>query len=284
MSVRDPIRSERRPIAGIETFVRYKAGAGTPTLFVHGNPTHSADWLPFLTALEGPGIALDLPNFGRSERPDRGSFDAGMHAYAEFLDAAMDELVPERFNLVVHDWGGVALHPAQRRPERVAGLVVINAVPMLAGYRWHWVARLWRRRGVGWFVNATRTRFGTALILRQARAGYKPMPSEFVDMVWESWDRGTSNAILSLYRSADPPALEAAGAHLERLRCPALVVWGGRDPYIPPEFGDAYAARLPNAEVVALEDAGHWPWLDRPEVVERVTAFLGAGASRAAAI
>jgi pimeloyl-ACP methyl ester carboxylesterase len=80
--------------------------------------------------------------------------------------------------------------------------------------------------------------------------------------------------MLALYRSGDPELLAAAGDRLGELGCPALVVWGLRDPYLPARFGRAYAKRLPNAELVELDRAGHWPWFDRPQVVERVLGFL----------
>jgi pimeloyl-ACP methyl ester carboxylesterase len=274
------ITEQKTTIAGIETFLRRTDGPGTPTVFVHGNPTHSAEWIPFMAELEGPAIALDLPNFGRSERVDPGRFDAGMHAYAAFLAAAFDELAPERFNLVVVDWGSIALHPAQRRPERVERLVIVDAVPLLAGYRWHWIARIWRRRGLGELFNALSSRAGLDLLLRLARPGYAAVPSDFVDMIWECWDRATARAVLRLYRSADPGALEAAGAHLGRLRCPALVAWGDSDPYIGLEFARRYAERLPNAELLELDRAGHWPWLDRPELIGRVCEFLDGSLTR----
>jgi len=38
-----------------------------------------------------------------------------------------------------------------------------------------------------------------------------------------------------------------------------------------------YAAALPNAELVEYADAGHWAWLDRPDMIERVAAFLSGG-------
>ncbi len=47
-----------------------------------------------------------------------------------------------------------------------------------------------------------------------------------------------------------------------------------RDRYLPARFGPAYAAALPNAELVELPAAGHWPWIEDPEVVERVVRFL----------
>jgi pimeloyl-ACP methyl ester carboxylesterase len=61
------------------------------------------------------------------------------------------------------------------------------------------------------------------------------------------------------------------------LECPALVVWGGRDPYLPVEFGRAYAERLPNAELLEVPEAGHWPWIERPALIDRIVAFLEAG-------
>ncbi len=93
----------------------------------------------------------------------------------------------------------------------------------------------------------------------------------------EHFDQGTQRAILRLYRSSPPEVLAAAGAGLGRLQMPALVVWGMRDPYIPARFGRAYADALPDAELLELADAGHWPWLDRPDLLERVTGFLNGG-------
>jgi len=51
------------------------------------------------------------------------------------------------------------------------------------------------------------------------------------------------------------------------------VIWGDRDPWLAPELADASAAGLATAELERV-DAGHWPWLDRPEVVALVGEFL----------
>lgn len=271
------IRERTVELDGIEVFLREVEGEGPPSVFVHGNPTHSADWIPFLERVEGPAIAFDLPGFGRSSRPDRFQFDHSLAAYANFVERLLDELTPGRYGLVVHDWGSLALIPAQRHPRRVERLVIIDAVPLLPGYRWHWLARIWRRRGPGELFNATNTRAATALALRQARSGYRPMPPEFVDMIWERWDAGTARAILGLYRSADPHILAAYGSRLGQLACPALVAWGADDPYIDERFGRAYAEVLPNATFTQIDRAGHWPWLERPELIGRVTTFLAAG-------
>ena len=58
---------------------------------------------------------------------------------------------------------------------------------------------------------------------------------------------------------------------------PALVLWGERDPWLAARWADAYAERLPNATAERTADAGPWPWLERPEVIDRVAAFLSQG-------
>ena len=63
-----------------------------------------------------------------------------MYGLSAFLERCLDELGVGERKLVVHDWGALALIGAQRRPELVERLVVINAVPLLPGYRWHWIA------------------------------------------------------------------------------------------------------------------------------------------------
>jgi pimeloyl-ACP methyl ester carboxylesterase len=100
------------------------------------------------------------------------------------------------------------------------------------------------------------------------------MSADWVRSVAAHYDQGTQRAILRLYRSAPEDELARAGARLGDLACPALVVWGDHDPFIPARFADAYAAALPAAETLHLPDAGHWPWLDRPDLVETGARFL----------
>jgi pimeloyl-ACP methyl ester carboxylesterase len=243
-------------------------------LFVQGNPTSADDWVPFMEALgdERRCLAPDLPGWGESERVP--GFRHTMHWLATFLEQFLDALGVERFDPVVHDWGAVGLIAAQRRPSVVGRIVVINAVPFLPGYRWHWVARLWRLRGAGELLNATITRPALGLLLRLATPRPGGLPT-LADQIHRHLDRGTKRAILELYRDADPERLAEAGRRLGELRCPALVAWGDRDPYIPARFADLYGEALGGPVTVEhLPDAGHWPWLDRPDLVAKVRDFL----------
>jgi pimeloyl-ACP methyl ester carboxylesterase len=260
-------------VDGVRVFYRRAPGEGTPTVYCHGNPTHGEEWVPFLER-GGPALAIDMPGWGRSDRPDPARFDYSMYGLSAFLERCLDELGVERRKLVVHDWGALALIGAQRRPDLVERLVVLNAVPLLPGYRWHWIAQLWRRRGLGEFLNATTTRSSLALLLRQARGDRGPMPPQFVDLIWDHWDQGTRAATLALYRHADPGRLAQAGRDLARIDAPALVLWGDRDPYLPLRFGQAYADALPNAQLEVVAGAGHWPVIDTPSLADRILDFL----------
>jgi pimeloyl-ACP methyl ester carboxylesterase len=264
------LEERKESIGGREIFWRSRGSA--PIVYVHGVPTHSDDWLPFLERTGG--AALDLPGFGRSGKDP--ADDYSMWQLAEAFGAFVDHLGHDKIRLVVHDWGMVAFLWALQNPERIARLVVINSAPVVPGYRWHWLARLWRRRGIGELFMATSTRSGLKLLSRQATPRKGPMSDEFVDAAWRYFDRPTRRAILQLYRSADESEFAAAGQSLPNLAAPTLVIWGQKDPYLAPWVGAALAQRMPNAQLVEVPNAGHWPWIDDPTVIATATEFLEA--------
>jgi pimeloyl-ACP methyl ester carboxylesterase len=250
------IETSSEPWSGWPVFVRVAEGEGTPILWLHGVPTSSDDWLPFLA--RAGGIAPDLPGFGRSSK--RGDGDFTLDGYARFTGALLDALEVERVRLVVHDWGAAALKWAAENPSRVERLVVINAVPLLPGYRWHRVARLWRRRWVGELAMG----FTTSFALRRS------LPGDLGRGAAEHFDQGTQRAILRLYRSAPPDRLAEAGRDLGALRdVPSLVVWGGDDPFLPVAFAHRYAEAL-GGEARILDGLGHWPWAEDPRAIDAV--------------
>jgi pimeloyl-ACP methyl ester carboxylesterase len=258
-----PVTEHHDTLTDQPLFWRSAEGGEPPVLYLHGVPTSSDDWVGFLERTGG--LAPDLPGFGRSGK--RGDGDFTMPGYDRFVETFLDHVEVERVRLVVHDWGAVGLLWAQRHPERVERLVVINAVPLLPGYRWHRVARLWRMRGVGEVVVGLSTRW----------AWRRTLPQPIADESWPHFDQGTQRAILQLYRASPEDALARAGLDLAGIDCPALVVWGDRDAYLPSGFAEAYAGALGGeADVLHLPDAGHWPWLDRPDAVDRIAAFLDA--------
>jgi len=248
-------------------------------VFVHGNPGSAADWEPLLAAAGARrrAVAWDAPGFGSAAAP--AGFAQTVEGHAAFIGAALDALGIERAHLVVHDFGGPwALRWAAEHPERFASAVLLGT-GALPGYSWHALARIWRMRGAGEAFMATTTRAGFRLLLRRGQR--RPLPRAFVDRMYDGFDRATRRAALALYRSVDDvgAAGEQLTAALAPLDRPALVLWGAHDPYIGVEHAERQRAAFPSARVRVLEDAGHWPFVDRPaEVAAELTAFLDAAA------
>jgi pimeloyl-ACP methyl ester carboxylesterase len=242
---------------------------GTPTVYIHGVPNSSLMWQPFLE--RSGGVALDLPGFGESIKAS--TFPFSIAGYDGFLERFLDWCELDRVNLVVHDWGAAALALAQRAPERVERLVLINALPLFGGYEWHRTARIWRTPVLGELLMGSLTPRLMRRALRYANA--TPIPERELREMYATLDFATQRAVLRLYRSVKPGTLAAAGSRLHELDAPALIVWGERDPYIPARAAAQYAQALGGeCETALLADAGHWPWLDRPDVLEIVANFL----------
>jgi pimeloyl-ACP methyl ester carboxylesterase len=252
-------------------FLRRAGDDAVPIVYLHGIGTSSFDWLEPLAL--GGGIAVDLPGFGRSGK--RGDLDYSLAGHVAFLDRLLDHLALDRVRLCLHDWGAaVGLSWAIAHPERVQRLVVANGIPLLAGFKWRGPARLVRAPLVGPIAVGAATKPILRRLSRRASAGNEPLPAPFLANVSEGFDLGTERALLKLLRSASPDSLAAAGTGLGTIDAPALVLWGAQDPWIPARFGAGYAATLGDATLEVVEDAGHWPWIDKPELGARIVEHL----------
>jgi pimeloyl-ACP methyl ester carboxylesterase len=264
------VDEETIDLAGTPIHLRRAGTAEVPVLYLHGIPTSSVDFVPWLERTGG--LAPDLIGFGRSAKG--GNLDYTLEGQLGELEALLDALDVENCRLVAHDWGAVpALMLAQQTPWRFERIALINAIPLLPGFHWHRLARLWRRPIVGELTMGSTTKHLLARTLRRACVRPDAFPPARVDEIWEQFDQGTQRALLRMHRDGSETRLAEAGAGLGEINRPALVVWGEADPWLAGEFGRAYAERL-GARLQSVPDAGHWPWLDRPELIEQVADFV----------
>jgi pimeloyl-ACP methyl ester carboxylesterase len=236
------------------TLVSWLEAGDEPILYVHGVPDSAELWTPFLERTGG--IAVDLPGFGRSGKG--ADWPYSLEGYAAFLPAFLDHLGIDRVRVVAHDWGGVALTLG----PRIERLVAIDVVPLLPDHRRPWIGRAWRTPVVGELAMG----FTGRTLLRRVGG----LSAEHADQVLRHFDHGTQRAILKLYRSARENV-----AALGDVTAPALIVWGRRDRYLEPAWAERIAAELGGETRVELvPEAGHWPWLDRPEILQIVQDFI----------
>lgn len=105
-----------------------ESGAGTPLVFLHGNPTSSHLWRKVLPGLGAPGrcLAPDLIGMGRSGKP---AVAYRFDDHARYLDAWFDALDLDQVVLVGHDWGGaLAFDWASRHPGRTRGVAFLETI------------------------------------------------------------------------------------------------------------------------------------------------------------
>jgi pimeloyl-ACP methyl ester carboxylesterase len=251
-------------------------------VFLHGNPGSRLDWEDLVGRVGefGRALAFDMPGFGQADKPR--DFDYRIEGYAAFIADALGQLGVEKAHLVVHDFGGpFGTCWAAEHPDAFQTAVLFNTSTSTHG-RWHKTARLWRRPLVGELLMAVTNRRAWR---RAFRGGRRPLPPEFVDRMYDDFDRGTRRAVLRLYRATDLPYPPAAGwvDTLAALDRPALIVWGANDPFVGRRRIDTVKKAVPSADVVMLEDSGHFPFADDPErsaevVVPFLRAQLHAGA------
>jgi pimeloyl-ACP methyl ester carboxylesterase len=244
--------------------------ASEAVVFIHGNPGSASDWTGLVEEV-GSGrraIAFDLPDFGQTAAGEE--FGHTVQEYADFVDVALKTLGITRAILVLHDFGGpIGLTWAAANTLKVGGVALIDT-GILADYKWHRMARIWQTPGLGKLANASITR----PIFRRLVAGPEPrgLPDDFLDEMYDNFDRRTKAAVIDLYRDAKkigkesklliPPLAEAD--------IPALVLWGAGDSYLPPAMAERQKEPFPSAEVHILPGSGHWPFIDDPATVNRL--------------
>jgi pimeloyl-ACP methyl ester carboxylesterase len=245
-------------------------------MFVHGNPGSADDWESLLAAAGTltRAVALDLPDFGDTQAP--AGFRHTTESYAAFMEQALHKLGIERVHLVLHDFGGpIGLRWVASNPERLASITLIDT-GTLPGYRWHFLARVWRTPILGELFQATATRPAFRWLV--SRSEPRGLPREFLDGMYDHYDRRTRRAVLELYRDTDDPSNGAAelAALMAPRDVPALVVWGEHDAYLPASYATRQRDAFPSADVHVLPASGHWPYIDAPDTVQRLLVdFIG---------
>lgn len=264
-------------VAGVRSpaLVAGDPGSSQAVVFVHGNPGSSRDWQALLERVApfGRALAADMPGFGKADKP--ADFDYTVAGYAKHLGLLIDSQRIRRVHLVLHDFGGPwGLAWAADHLDQVASVTLID-IGILPGYRWHYMARLWRMPVVGEMVMAATNRPAMRLALRHGNP--RGLPAAYFDEMFENYDAGTRRAILELYRhTSDLGGMsDALAQKIAPRKLPATVVWGARDPYIPAKYAKMQRDFFAVERVACLEDSGHWPMIDNPDAVaEVVVPFL----------
>ncbi|MBI3896943.1 MAG: alpha/beta fold hydrolase [Gammaproteobacteria bacterium] len=246
---------------------------GPAVLFVHGTGAWSETWRESMATLAAAGfraIALDLPPFGFSGRPNDSSYDKP--AQARRIVGVLDALQISRAILVGHSFGGgPTMEAAFAASARINALVLVDVAlgldtgvqkpsAIMRGFltlpslREAVVATfltnpLFTRRLLGFFIADIEhaTRYQVGVYQRPLRV------------------QGTTAAVgawLPTLMLPQPAAASDDAARYRALGVPTLIVWGNLDSITPPAQGRHLAGLIPGAQLTIMNDVGHIPQIE----------------------
>ncbi len=273
-------------VDGADVFVRDVPDAAAdapPLVFVHGLGGSSLNFtaIGLLLADAGRGVAPDLPGFGRT--PPRGS-PGGIAEHAALVESFLDDRYDEPVHVFGNSMGGaIAVHLAARRPDLVRTLTLVS--PALPDPR--------PRPAAAWFAAMAMPRVGPAVLRRSARLPFerrvevgmamifgnrRTLPPEIVEAYEAELRRRDSDpwvadAVLAGARSIVTAHLtwprRSLWADAAKVRCPVLLVYGGRDRLVDARIRNRAQAAFRDARLLYLVDSGHVAQIEHPEEVAR---------------
>ena len=257
--------------------LRYLVGGdGEPLVLLHGLGGAAANWLALVPLLL-PGRRLLVPELpghgGSAPLPAAPS----LNAYADRIASLAEREQLERAPVVGHSLGGaIALRLAIRRPDVVGGLVLAGAAGISSGTRnARYALTITGILKPGRKIAPHRRRVAGSALLKQlvfgrwGAADPAALPPELVEAFLAGPARHTDtvSAAKALVRDDLRP-------DLDRVRCPALVLWGARDNQLPVDDAFDYARRL-RARLRVVADCGHLLIAERPEAcADAIREFL----------
>lgn len=256
----------------------YLAGAGTgradTVLMLHGAAADSSSWVRLAGALKGawPLLIPDLPGHGRSSAD--GALGYGIAAQTERIAELLARLGLQRVHVMGNSMGGaIALRLAARHPALVASLTLIGTMGVQAHESW--LQQHIRETGNNPMLSIRNgDDYRAMLHIGMQRPPYMP------GFVLASLARQYM-ARLAINNKIGEDILGDLDqrAELDKIVCPALIVWGRQDRVAHVANAQPLQLALAGSEVQILDGVGHIPMVEAPQALANLCQrFLSAAA------
>jgi len=260
----------------------FESGKGNPNylILIHGLGDEADTWRHIIHPLgeEYHVIALDLPGFGRSDKPDR---VYSPQFFIDTIQALMDNLSIDKAFFIGSSLGGMLAQGfAIDHPDRVLGLILVDGTLLQKVPMSDMSLRLMRVPLLGeWLYTRLRKNPESAFeSLRSVYHDLDGMPQKDKDFLYQRvnkrvWSDGQRFAYFSTLRNLTNWVKKSQDGLVEKLstyKLPTLIIRGEFDPLFPEINADALAQAQENTDKVIIHDAGHLPHQETPE------AFINA--------
>jgi len=264
---------------------------GKPVVMVHGNPTWGYLYRNFISPLVKAGYRAIVPDhlgFGRSDKPDEPELYR-IPRHATRIEALLESLDLKNATAVVQDWGGpIGLAWATRHPERVRSLFLLNTFAHRPPGKVKLPVQLhlFRTPGVGEVMVKGMHAFVKVFLFKAGvthperlganeRAAYlAPHPnwsSRTPILVFPREIPSGAQGRVSDFLAGVEEGLSAFSTKR------VFIAWAMKDIAFTPDMLESlWLKTFPHAQVLKLEDAGHYLQEDAHEkIVPALLEFLG---------
>lgn len=237
-------------------------------LMVHGNPTWSFFFRNLVLAFRDRFrvIVVDHIGCGLSEKPPRSEYSYSMDRRASDLRHLIKKLNLTNICLVAHDWGGtVGMGAATRLSDRFSRLILMNTAAFRS-QRCPFRIRLGRIPLISQFLVQGPNLFCKAAI-KWATNRPDGLPPAVAAGLVAPYDRWKNRVAVSQF-VRDVPLSERHRSYKTLVEIennlplfrdkPVQLIWGMQDWCFSPEFLKRFLSYYPEADVVKIENAGHY--------------------------
>ncbi len=235
-------------------------------VLLHGSNADLHTWQPWSDALTDDYRVIRYDQRGHGLTGPAPDGDYSLDGFVRDVDAVTEALGVESFVLAGNSMGGwIAAGYAMRNPERLKGLVLVDAggAPVEHEGGGNLAFKLAAMPGVGTALSQLLPRSLVEKSLSQSVSNQTVVTDAAVDRYWEL-ARYPGNRAATGIRFATPRKPFRA-EDVARIEMPVLVMWGEEDALIPFEAARWYETHLPHATLVAYPGVGHIPMEEAPE-------------------
>ena len=235
-------------------------GDAPAIILLHGSNADLSTWNAWTDGLKQDYRVIRFDQIGHGLTGPATNDDYQVASFTQDLDEIADRLELESFILAGNSMGGaIAMHYAINHPERLDGLVLVDAsgAPIKREGGGNLAFTLARIPGVNSVLATITPRSLADRSLRQSVSIQGFVTEEMVDRYWEM-ARYPGNRAATLKRFATPRSAFDAD-DVAALDVPTLVMWGEEDSLIPYEAAGWYMDHLPKATLANYPGIGHMP-------------------------
>lgn len=243
-------------------------------ILIHGLGDDADTWRHVLIPLASSYrvIALDLPGFARSDKPET---DYSLSYFSKVILSMMDELGIHRAILVGNSLGAmIAQHIALNHLERVVGLVLVDGALITPYQHLDLKNLLFLTPFVGeWLYTRLRKDPQKAFeSLRPYYASFDLLPESDKTFLFKRvnqrvWNDHQRRAYFSTIRNTAGYLLKKRQnlkARISDSLIPTLIIWGENDRIIPVSNAHHLVGIHQNARLILIPNSGHLPHQEQP--------------------